>query len=200
MLASLTEDQIAQLAYLLVLGGVLTSYMLVASRGRLGQTVRGFVLWALLFTGVAAGYGLWQSARLTLTATQVADGAGVTLARGFAGHFSITLDITGPNGQRVAVPFVIDTGATEMVLTTADAAKLGYAPEDLVFSGRARTANGTTRTAQVRLPAVSLAGHESRQVRALVNEGDLHASLLGMGYLERFARIVIAGDTLRIVF
>jgi aspartyl protease family protein len=37
-------------------------------------------------------------------------------------------------------------------------------------------------------------------VRALVNEGELHASLLGMGYLERFARIEIARDQLRITF
>lgn len=200
MLASLTDSEIAQLAYLIVLGTVLGSYLLVANRGRLGTVVRGLILWALLFTGVAAGYGLWQSARLSLAATQVEDRGSVTLARGFDGHFSITLDVTGPDGQVVPIDFVIDTGASEMVLTVADAQKLGYGRNDLVFSGVARTANGTTRTAQVRLPAVALSGHESRSVRALVNEGDLHASLLGMGYLERFSQIVIAGDTMRIVY
>ena len=35
---------------------------------------------------------------------------------------------------------------------------------------------------------------------ALVNEGELHAPLLGMGYLERFARIQIERDRLTIIF
>mgnify|MGYP007038420531 FL=1 len=50
------------------------------------------------------------------------------------------------------------------------------------------------------LQSVSLGEHSSDRVRALVNEGDLHASLLGMRYLERFSRIEIMQDRLRIQF
>ena len=200
MLDQLHPDQIAQLGYLGILAVVLVSYALVAMRGRIGTALRSLVLWALLITGTAAAYGLWESARFSIAATQVGDGQSITLRRGFDGHFQAVLTITGANGTPTPIRFIVDTGATEMVLTRADAAKLGYPDSALNFLGTARTANGVTRTAQVRLPQVELEGHVSTRVRALVNEGELHSSLLGMGYLERFARIEIAGDTLRIVY
>ena len=200
MLETLSSDQVQRLVYLVILGTVLGGYALVAMRGRLLSALRHAVLWALLIVGVAAGYGLWESVRVETAAVQAEGGAGVVLRRGFDGQFHVTLDITGPDGVTQPIRFIVDTGATEMVLRREDAAKLGFAPRDLRFLGTARTANGTTRTAQVTLPRVSLEGHESRGVRALVNEGELHASLLGMGYLERFARIEITRDRLTIRF
>ena len=197
----LTGDQMAQLAYLVLLGVVLASYVLVAGRGRMGTMLRHAVLWALLFTGVAAAWGLWDSARLTSAVVQQApDGSGIAVRRSADRQFHLTLDLTGPSGVARPVSFILDTGATDMVLTRADAASLGFGASDLRFLGTARTANGVTRTAEVRLDSVVLQGHAAQNVRALVNEGALHASLLGMRYLERFARIEIARDILRIVF
>jgi aspartyl protease family protein len=190
----LTGDQMAQLAYLVLLGVVLASYVLVAGRGRMGTMLRHAVLWALLFTGVAAAWGLWDSARLTSAVVQQApDGTGIAVRRSADRQFHLTLDLTGPSGVARPVSFILDTGATDMVLTRADAASLGFGASDLRFLG-------TARTAEVRLDSVVLQGHAAQNVRALVNEGALHASLLGMRYLERFARIEIARDILRIVF
>lgn len=197
---SLSGDQITRLVYLLILGSVLVSYALVSMRGQIATFLRHAILWALLITGVAAGYGLWEGARYSTAVMESAQGEGVTLRRGFDGQYHLTLDLTGPSGTPHPVRFIVDTGATEMVLTQGDAAKLGYGPQDLRYLGVARTANGVTRTAQITLDQVALEGHSTRRVRALVNEGDLHASLLGMGYLERFSRIEIMGDRLRILF
>jgi aspartyl protease family protein len=197
---SLAQHEIDRLVYLTILGTVLISYALMASRGRIVTMLRHAILWALLIVGVAAGYGLWDSYRVHSAAVQSVDGDGITLRRSFDGQFHLTLDITGPNGTVQPIRFIIDTGATEMVLRQRDAAKLGFGPAELQYLGTARTANGVTRTAQVRLDSVELGDHRSRDVRALVNEGELHAPLLGMGYLERFARIEITRDRLRIVF
>lgn len=199
MLSDLTEDQWQRLVTLSILLVAIGSYALVAARGNIGTRLRHLLLWALLFTGVAAGYSLWDGVRLTNTTVQTS-GEGMVVRRGLDGHFHLTLEITGASGRSEPVRFIVDTGATEMVLTRADAERLGYGARDLRFLGIAQTANGTTRTASVTLPRVALAGHESSRVRALVNEGELHSSLLGMGYLERFASLEITRDQLRIRF
>ncbi len=200
LLDQFSDDQIARLVFLVILAGTLGSYALVASRGRVATRLRHLVLWALLITGVAAAYGLWDSARMSMAAVQTPDGDGMVLRRSLDGQFHLTLDISGPSGQVQPISFIVDTGASEMVLTRRDAAKLGFAVGDLHFLGVASTANGVTRTAQVTLPRVVLGAHSAQRVRALVNEGELHASLLGMGYLERFARIEITREQLRIFY
>ncbi|PWE29026.1 retropepsin-like aspartic protease family protein [Pararhodobacter marinus] len=199
-LPQLSDDDIARLVYLGVLGVALIGYALVATQGRLLTFLRHAILWALIFVGAAAAYGLWDSTQFSRSAVQTAEGDGMVLRRGFDGQYHVTLDITGPNGVPTPVRFILDTGATDMVLTQEDAAKLGFAEDDLRYLGLASTANGMTRTAQVTLDRVALEGHVASGVRALVNEGALHASLLGMRYLERFSRIEIMRDRLRITF
>jgi len=200
MLDSLSGDQLTRLVYLGILGTALMSYALVSMRGRINTMLRHLILWALLITGVAAGYGLWEGAQYSQASVQSSDGEGIVLRRSLDGQYHLTLDITGPSGLVQPVQFILDTGASDMVLTQNDATKLGFGAQDLLFLGTARTANGVTRTAQVVLQSVSLGEHSSDRVRALVNEGDLHASLLGMRYLERFSRIEIMQDRLRIQF
>jgi aspartyl protease family protein len=94
------------------------------------------------------------------------------------------------------VEFVVDTGATDIVLSRQDAAKIGIDLDGLVYTGMANTANGTVRSAPVRLDTLNLDGIVDRGVRAWVNEGEMFGSLLGMAYLERYERIEIAGDRL----
>jgi aspartyl protease family protein len=198
---TLSSDEIARIVYLVLLGAVLSSYALLASRGRVGTMLRHAILWALLFTGVVAAHGIWETMTPRMVGVQQVDGRAIEIRRGRDGHFHLSLDITGEAGApAVPIRFILDTGATDMVLTREDAAKLGYPTSDLAFLGTARTANGVTRTAQVRLDRVQLGASEQRNVRALVNEGDLHVSLLGMGYLSRFSRLEIAGDRLRIEY
>lgn len=201
MLDGLTSDEFARIIYLVLLGTILGSYVLVAMRDRIGAAVRHLILWALLFTGVITAYGLWESMTPRLIGLQQADTRMLEARRGRDGHFHLSLDIAGAPGQPpVPVRFILDTGASDMVLTVQDAQKLGYTSDDLIFAGIARTANGTTRTAQVTLARVMLGESEQQNVRALVNGGELHVSLLGMGYLSRFSRIEIQGDRLRIEY
>jgi aspartyl protease family protein len=91
---------------------------------------------------------------------------------------------------------VVDTGASEMVLTTADAARVGINVGELDYLGRANTANGQVRIARVRLDEVVLEGITDRNFRATVNEGEMRESLLGMTYLSKFSRIAIEGNML----
>ncbi len=198
---SLGDDEVARIVYLIVLGTILTAYALLANRGGVLTLVRHAILWALLFTGLAAAWGLWQSMAPRLISVQTEETGAIEVRRARDGHFHLTLELVGPPGGRpVPISFIIDTGASDLVLTRRDAQRLGFAPERLVFTGIARTANGITRTAMVRLAEVRIGTATKRNVRALVNDGELHVSLLGMAFLSRFSRIEIAGDRLRIEF
>lgn len=83
-----------------------------------------------------------------------------------------------------------------MVLTRQDAERAGLSPDTLNYLGRATTANGEVRTAYVRLSEVQLGEVRDFDVPAVVNDGEMPQSLLGMGYLQRWGRIEIANNEL----
>ena len=188
------SDQVMRLVYLGVWGTVLVSYFLMARTQGIGQSLRQLLLWGLIFVGVAAGYGLWQD--ITREDSIAVSGEGeVVLRAGRNGHFHLGLQVNG-----TPVDFIIDTGASDLVLSQEDAARVGFDPQALAYLGRARTANGIVGLARVTLDEVVLA-HDDLVIRdtdvsAYVNEGELDVSLLGMGYLRRYARISIEGDRL----
>jgi aspartyl protease family protein len=184
----MSEAEIGRLMYLGLLGSVLVVYLILANRNALSTLARGAVLWGLIFLGVVAGYGLWDGVRDDIVPKQtlsIGDGT-IEVPRGPGGHYYLTLDLNGTE-----VEFIVDTGATDVVLTKADAARIGIDPKSLRFTGIARTANGTVRTARVLVDEVRLGGFVDRGVTAFVNEGALDMSLLGMGYLQRYERIEI---------
>ena len=115
----------------------------------------------------------------------------IEVPRGPDGHYYLTLDIND-----APVRFVVDTGATSMVLTKTDAERVGLTADDLIFYSEAMTANGPVRTAPVRLDDVALGPFHDANVRAFVNEGEMNQSLLGMDYLIRYARLEITNGQL----
>ena len=100
------------------------------------------------------------------------------VARTSDGDFDITAMI---NGTRVAM--VLDTGASSVVLTHADARAAGLPLDMLDYSVNIDTANGRTHAAPVTLDRVTIGGLEERSVDALVVQpGQLRTSLLGMSF------------------
>lgn len=185
----MSEDTWMRLIYLSVLLVAVAGWLVVEFRHRLGQTLRLAMAWGLIFLGVMAGVGLWGDVRPQLIPRQsVIEGEAIEVPRAPDGHFYLTLVING-----VPVRFVADTGASNMVLTQKDAERLGINPADLVYLGQARTANGTVRTARVKLPVVELGPYRDENFPAWVNEGEMFGSLLGMEYLSLY-RVEIAGD------
>ncbi len=195
------DVQLERLVYLTVLGTVLISYFLLSGRANIGAMLRHLILWALIITGVAAAYGLVTQTDTFSASLQETTGQAVELHRARDGHFHLEARVTGPEGgEPQTIRFIVDTGATELVLSRGDAERLGYQLDELAFLGTARTANGVVRTAMVRLDQVQVGERADRGVRALVNEGELEVSLLGMGFLDRFARIEMTRDRLRLEY
>ncbi|MEZ5913821.1 MAG: TIGR02281 family clan AA aspartic protease [Paracoccaceae bacterium] len=188
----LDGDQIGRLLYLVLLLAAIGGYLMVEARGRMGPALRAAAAWGLIFLGVIAGYGLWSDIRRQVLPMQQSQSDGsVEVPRAADGHYYLTLEIAG-----TPVRFVVDTGATDVVLSQEDARRIGIDPEALDYLGSATTANGVVRTASVRLSDVRLGPIRDDSLRASVNAGELDGSLLGMSYLQRFSRIEIAGDRL----
>lgn len=189
----MTGDQTASLIYLVLLGTVIGSYFFVAGRLRLGETLRQAGLWVLIFIGVIAGYGLWSDIQTTVMPRQsvFAQEGRIEVPRSADGHYHMVLDVNG-----TPVRFVVDTGASDLVLTREDAARAGIDTGALAFVGSARTANGSVATARVWLDSVALGPIVDKGVPALVNGGEMSGSLLGMSYLDRFAQVSIANGRL----
>ncbi len=185
----MTGDQLAGLAWYGILIVAVGGYLLVEYRGRMGQMARGLIAWALIFLGVAAGWGLWHDIGPTVLPRQsVTDEGRVELPRAPDGHYYVTLQISG-----TPVEFLVDTGASSVVLTRDDAARTGIDVKDLAYVGSAQTANGVVRTARVMLHDVALGTIHDPMVPAYVNDGEMVGSLLGMDYLGRFRIEIDAG-------
>lgn len=181
------------LIYLVILGVALLGWVIAENRRALGRTIRSALAWAFIFVGVIAAYGLWSDIEDDLLPRQAVfqDGARIEVPQSFDGHYYLTAEVNG-----VPIPFIVDTGASDIVLTRDDAARIGADPSRLAFTGVAGTANGTVRIARLRVDEVSLGGIADRNVTVSVNGGDMDTSLLGMSYLQRFDRIEIANGRL----
>ncbi len=188
------EDfEIANVIYLGALAAVLASWYIVQNKGGLSKMVRDAAAWVFIFIGALAVIGLWDDIRQNIMPRQtVIDDAGrVELPKGRDGHYHVTLKVNG-----TSVPFVVDTGATTVVLTQETAERIGLEPENLVFFTQAMTANGPVDTAPVTLDHVTLGPFEDNRVSAYVNGGEMDTSLLGMTYLNRFESIQIKGNVM----
>ena len=105
------------------------------------------------------------------------------IARADDGHYWATGEVGGE-----AVRFLVDTGATAVSLTPADARRFGIDTRGLTYDYEVITAQGRARAAAVRLDALSVDGATVHNVEALVIEKGLETSLLGMTYLGRLSR------------
>ncbi|MEL7179484.1 MAG: TIGR02281 family clan AA aspartic protease [Pseudomonadota bacterium] len=188
----MSTDQIMQLTYLVLLGGAIAGSAIVAGRSNMGKMAQQAAIWALIFVGVIGAYGLWEDISNDVNPRQaVINESTVAVPLGNDGHYHLTLQINNE-----PIRFVVDTGASQVVLSQQDAARLGFDPDTLNFSGSAFTANGVVRTAPVTLGLVALGEIEDRNVPAVVNAGAMDSSLLGMTYLGLYDRIEISGGEL----
>jgi aspartyl protease family protein len=104
----------------------------------------------------------------------------VVIAADAAGHFSAEGQV---NGSRVR--FLVDTGATLVTLSTADAQRLGidYRKGQQAVT---QTANGKVMAYRVRLDSVAVGPMTLFAVDAVVNDAPgLDVTLLGMSFLNR---------------
>lgn len=115
-----------------------------------------------------------------------------TIAADYRGHFTVH-----PMVRNTRLRMLVDTGASMVVLTDADARNLGIRLQPADYRLRMNTANGTVSAAQVHLDEVTLGEITVRRVEAVVMPaGALSTSLLGMTFLKRLSGFEISAGKL----
>ena len=175
-------------------------------QGKLGAAAKDLAIWLIIILALVAGYSFHSE--FVIVAQRVAgelmppgeavvvDARGsehaVRLRRRPDGHFVVRAQVNG-----AAVPMLIDTGATTIVLRPVDARQAGLDIDRLSYSVPVQTANGTAFAAAVRLRQVEIGPIVIDGVDALVaRPGALKESLLGMNFLRRLRSYEFSGDYL----
>lgn len=106
------------------------------------------------------------------------------------GHFIVDVAVNG-----TTIPFLIDSGASDVVLSASDAKRVGLGGP-LRYDLRYQTANGIVRAAPVQLREMRIGQLALRSIDASVNEGEMGISLLGMSFLNQLRGFEYDGDQL----
>lgn len=114
----------------------------------------------------------------------------VWIDRNASGDFNVRVQING-----AALPMLIDTGASSVVLTLEAARAAGLPVDLLKYDITIQTAKGRGFAAAVVLDQIRIGNIVQRRVPALVvKRGDLSMSLLGMSFLQRLESFELRGQ------
>lgn len=120
---------------------------------------------------------------------------GLIFKRANNGHFYILATVNGKS-----IKFLVDTGASDIALTIADAKKIGIDTRKLQYTKAYNTANGVIYAAPITIRKMQVHDIELSNVKASVSSTDaFNQSLLGMAFLENL-KFSIDGDTLTISY
>ena len=201
MIGPMTDDQFAGTVYLGLLATVLAAG-LFASGQRFGEIARQAGIWIAIMVMLVVGYE--YRFELGETASRVTSGllpGQAVTSRSSNGDLSVTINRRGRhfeavgdvNGDRQR--FLVDTGASTIVLTESNARKAGYDPETLSFRIPVSTANGTAKAARVTGVDIVIGGIERRNMVALVaRDSQIDSNLLGMNFLDTLSSFEFQRD------
>ena len=181
-----SEEGMRRLVYLVLLLIIIGPALFM---GRLSHNLRNMLVWAGMLVLLAVGYAFWHQGEVSSRAVT----SELMPQRGTADTPSKASFVANRNGDFVVealvqgepVVFIVDTGASDVVLSPEDARRIGFKPDRLEYTQRYQTANGVIFGAPVKLDWMSVGGINLYDVRASVPDSDLRYSLLGMSFLNR---------------
>ena len=185
------------LTHSLIWLGLIGTSLFLHRRLPFGHAAKYAAIWVAIGAGLVLAYSFRHDARdifermkaelLPHTARIV--GEAVEIRAGRHGHFLLEADVNG-----VAIRFLVDTGASDVILTLDDATRLGFRSENLKFNKLYRTANGMVRAAPIKIKRMKVGTITLKNVHASVNGADAFRSLLGMSFLGRLSGYEVRGD------
>ena len=107
------------------------------------------------------------------------------------GHYYLNVKI-----KNNEVRFMIDTGASDMVIDEKIALKLGYDLRNINYNKIFQTANGQSYGASISFDEVDVSGIKFYNVQASITNSDLVIPLLGMSFLQKFYKYEFFRDKL----
>ncbi len=174
--------------------------LLVGHRLKLKAAARYATGWGLVIGLIVLGYAYRDEMLAVALRMRSAVIPGYPAA-GAAHEFTIGRDAGGAfevvgavNGKPVT--FMIDTGASEVVLSPADARRIGVDVSGLKFSHRYETANGVGMGAPFTATRLGVGPIRLDNVPMSINQAPMSTSLLGMSFLRRLDSFEMRRDRL----
>lgn len=196
-----SEHSVMQLVYLGILLSAITVGVVSAPEVRWRQRLKEAAVWLAILMTLVVGYSYKDvflnsrvGAELFPHLAQSGVGGEIKLKRREDGHFYMEALVNG-----YPVLFMVDTGASDLVLAPKDAENAKINMNELAFNKVYSTANGLGRGASVRLSTLQVADSVFRNVQASVNQAGMEHSLLGMSFLNRFQKVNFEGNSLTLV-
>lgn len=194
---SMDEAHFTRNLLLLVL---IASGLLTSRRFGFKESVRNIAVWTGIAAALLIGYvyypaleEVFENVRAELIpGYPVNTGNGeMVFAKDRSGDFLI---IGAANGE--PVKFLVDTGASDIVLSPDDAQRIGVDTAKLVYDRTSETANGEGRGAAYTLGELQVGDMKLFNVPVTINQTKMHNSLLGMAFLSRMKSFEFRGSKL----
>lgn len=184
-----TGDDKADLVYQVGVVVLISTALLRGLQGSIGQHLKYVAIWSAIIAVLALGYAYRTELAQVPQRMKLAFNVGapvqvgehtLIVPQGDDGHYVVDGLV---NGQRVR--FMVDTGATETVLSQDDARRLGVALDTLNYGYEVETANGKGYSAAYDADSLAIGSIKLENFRMMVNKAPMNGSLLGMSFLKR---------------
>jgi aspartyl protease family protein len=189
-----------RLVWLIALLALFSTGVLFARRVNVRETVRNIAIWVALAAVLLIGVSFRDEIE------DVAMRVRSELVPGYAiesgEHEMVLTESQGGNffifgeANGVRVRFLIDTGASDTVLSPMDAQAIGIDLNALDFSRVYSTANGMGRGASYTLDELAVGPISISPMPVSINGAEMNTSLLGMTFLRRLRSFEIQGRRL----
>ena len=179
---------------------LVSTSLLFVREWNLKRTVRNVLIWIAVGGVLIIGFSFQNELRdlgLRLRSNLVpgypvqTGDRELTLSEGEDGHFHVYGSI---DGARIA--FLIDTGATDIVLNPSDAKRLGFDFGKLNFDRPFGSANGIGYGARAEIAGLVVGPIVFSDVEISINKAEMGQSLLGMAFLRRLKSYSVSGGKL----
>lgn len=163
--------------------------IVMGRRFRTRDTIRNIAIWCAVFAVLGIGFTFRNELSRfgdrvrgeLFPGTPVATGSHeLAIAASEDGSYYVDGTVNGAPAH-----FMIDTGASGIVLSPADARRAGIDIAALDYSLPAETAHGVGFAASTRVDRLVIGGIELDDVQVEVNKSAMSSSLLGMTFLKR---------------
>jgi aspartyl protease family protein len=192
------DGEIGRIIYLAIMIALLAGGGWMARYHKVSELFRQAAIWLAIILALVLVYSYrdalqWKRIKAELFPNQIqmsVDG-GLSVRASEDGHFYIEAIING-----APVNFMVDTGASDIVLSPRDAERAGFVIDLLDYNRVYNTANGRGAGAGVTLDNMKVGTASFRNVPASVNRAAMDQSLLGMSFLRQFRSYTVDGYVL----
>jgi aspartyl protease family protein len=180
----------------------LSSFLFYAKKKYLIQSGKYLLIWFFIFLGTVIIY----SYKDILLNNRVA--ATIFPKHGYSSkdklvymvandkHFYINALINNSN----YISFMVDTGASSIILSKKDALNLGIKIHELSYDKAFSTANGIIYCAMVKLESLKIKDLFLKNIYVAVNPHETNISLLGMSFLQYFHKYEFNQNSLTLYY